>query len=409
MRENCFYEQVPVRRGGEYDVLVAGGGMAGCAAALAAARAGRRVLLVEKTINLGGLATNGLVVYYNPSLCDRQGRRIIGGLAEELMWAATRHGGGTIPEGWSYRQNSAPGAGIYRSNFLVANMVAALDEALLEAGVTILLDSVCCAVSMEDGVCKGVSVENKGGRSWYSCGMLIDTTGDLDLFYRAGAPCVEDLNWNSFWTLGTDLTLLEQCVEKQDIQGLLKVRSYASGMDGKDNPPGLRQYTADTGEEVTAFILDGRAYLRKALAQMDPRREMVVTLPSQAQYRTTRRIEAAYLLEEKDRNCRQPDAVGCACTHKYGGLFLEFPYRTLVSPGYRNMLTAGRTIASTGQVRGLTRLIAPSAVTGEAAGTAAAMALGQNCDVNALPVGQLQAQLLRQGCILHYDEGGVQA
>lgn len=401
-------EQVSTRRGGDYDLIVAGGGMAGCAAALAAARANRRVLLIEKTINLGGLATNGLVVYYNPSLCDQRGRRVIGGLAEELMWAAVRHGGGTIPEGWSYRQNTAPGAGVYKSRFLVPNMIAALDEALLEAGVELLLDSLCCTVAMEDGLCKGVSVENKGGRTWYGCGMLVDATGDADLFHRAGAPCVEDLNWNSFWALGTDLDILRDCVEKGDIQGLLRVRSYASGMDGKDNPPGLRQYTIESGEEVTSYVLDGRAYFRRALEQIEPKREMVVALPSQAQYRTTRRIEGAYLLEEKDRDRYQPDAVGCAYTHKYGGLFLEFPYGSLVVPGYRNMLTAGRTISSTGSVRGLSRLIAPSAVTGEAAGTAAVLALEQGCDVNALPVGQLQQRLRRQECILHYDEGGAQ-
>ena len=81
--------ETPVRE--ETDVLVVGGGIAGVAAALAARRAGARVLLLEKQALLGGLATNGLISWYEP-LCDGQGQQLIYGLAEELLRLSFRYG-----------------------------------------------------------------------------------------------------------------------------------------------------------------------------------------------------------------------------------------------------------------------------------------------------------------------------
>ena len=88
-------EQVPVR--GEYDVLVAGGGVAGCAAALEAARCGRRVLLLEKGVALGGLATIGLINLFVP-MCNGRGVPVIRGMAEEFLRLSIRYGYDTLPE-----------------------------------------------------------------------------------------------------------------------------------------------------------------------------------------------------------------------------------------------------------------------------------------------------------------------
>ena len=273
-----------------YDVLVAGGGIAGCAAALAARRSGLTVLLVEKTINLGGLATNGLVVYYNPSLCDRKGNQLIGGISEELMHRSIRYGQGAIPEPWSYRAGKVDKDTPYQTKFSAPAFVAALDEIMAEEGVDLLFDSLCCDVEINDGTAAGVFIENKEGRVYYGVKALIDTTGDADLFFRAGAPCVSDLNWNSYWAMMVNMDTLREGLEKGDIREITKVKSFASGMDGLNNPPGLRQYTIETGEEVSAYIRDGRSYFLRYLQGMDKNRELPVSVPNQAQYRTTRRI-----------------------------------------------------------------------------------------------------------------------
>ena len=73
----------PIHKG-KYDVIVVGGGIAGIAAAVSASREGANTLLIEKSINLGGLATGGLISWYEP-LCDGEGNQMIYGIAEELI------------------------------------------------------------------------------------------------------------------------------------------------------------------------------------------------------------------------------------------------------------------------------------------------------------------------------------
>src|SRR5512145_2221418 len=89
--------QIPIA--GKYDVIVAGGGIAGVAAALAARRSGCRVLLIEKSVMLGGLATLGFIAYYLP-LCDGRGKKVSGGIAEELLHLSIKYGYGDLPPEW---------------------------------------------------------------------------------------------------------------------------------------------------------------------------------------------------------------------------------------------------------------------------------------------------------------------
>ena len=389
---------------GSYDVIVAGGGIAGCAAALAAARRGRSVLLIEKTISLGGLATNGLVVLYNPSLCDRKGRRIIGGISEELLHASIRYGCSTLSPEWTRGRKTIEGDAAYQTQFNMANLICALDELMAEAGVHLLLDTICSDTFMENGVCKGISVENKGGRCFYGCKQLIDATGDLDLFKRSGAPCKEGLNWLSFWAITATMENVKKCCDAEDIQSLLKIRMLGTDRDGIYNPPNVRRYTVDTGDEVTKFILRGREYLTEYLKHMDPAKEMVVQVPAQAQFRTTRYLDTDYTLSDKDKNREHEDSVGCAWTHRDNGFFIEIPYRTMKTQGFKNMLTAGRTISAIGMACEVSRLIAPCAETGEAAGIAASMAIEQEIDVNDVDYRQLQKEIIQAGGNVHFKE-----
>lgn len=98
-------QEIPLR--GSYDVVVCGGGVAGVGAALSARRAGKRVLLLEKSLFLGGLATLGLINFFVP-MCNGRGRQIVTGLAEELLRLSIRYGYDTLPAEWA---SGEPGPG----------------------------------------------------------------------------------------------------------------------------------------------------------------------------------------------------------------------------------------------------------------------------------------------------------
>lgn len=182
---------------GEYDIVIAGGGIAGIAAALAAARQRKRVLLLEKMYMLGGLATAGLITIYLP-LCDGKGRQVSFGIAEELLRLSVKHGyepfmDGTTKNGKQRGMAWVTGDedGKKKRRFEVefnANVFAILCEQLLkENGVDILYGTSVCAVNVENQKITHVIAENKSGRIAYKGISFIDATGDADLCLLSGA------------------------------------------------------------------------------------------------------------------------------------------------------------------------------------------------------------------------------
>ena len=145
----------------EYDVVVAGGGVAGVAAAVAAARRGHRTVLVEKQILLGGLATSGLIFIYLP-LCDGRGRQVSFGLAEELLHRSLKYSPCDLPPEWGGPKDGFVGFQAerrYQAIFSPAGFTLALDEILKEAGVELLLDTLVCATRCrKTGVVTGLEV-----------------------------------------------------------------------------------------------------------------------------------------------------------------------------------------------------------------------------------------------------------
>jgi len=182
-----------------YDVVVCGGGMAGVAAALAAARHGRKTCLLEKTVFPGGLATAGNVLIYLP-LSDRRGRQVTFGLAEELLKASIAYGPGEVHVINDYAQG-------HQSVFNPASFILALDELLLAAGVEVWFDSLVCGVQTARGTITGVAVENKSGRGLVKGKTFVDATGDADLAFRAGAPCAVQENFMTIWAAGASPAL----------------------------------------------------------------------------------------------------------------------------------------------------------------------------------------------------------
>lgn len=175
----------------DFDVIVCGGGIAGIAASLAAAREGAQVCLLEKEYCLGGLATLGLIIIYLP-LCDGDGLKLSGGIAEELALVSLKYGPGTIPSAW---KNDSPieerMKHRYEIRYQAAPMMLATEEILLDAGVTIYYDVRLASAQVNDNSVESIIIDTKRGPLELTAKAFVDSTCDADLCFFAGEKTVE--------------------------------------------------------------------------------------------------------------------------------------------------------------------------------------------------------------------------
>ena len=390
--------QVPVV--GEYDVIVVGGGIAGVGAALAARRNGCKVLILEKSVVLGGLATLGFIAYYLP-LCDGRGKKVSGGIAEELLHLSIKYGYSTLAPEWQ------DGSGIgtkkrYTTMFSPPEFIYALDELMLAEGVDILFDTVFCRPVMKGKACRSVIVENKSGRTAYTAKMFIDASGDADLIYRAGAKCVEEKNYLAYWFYNTNLAKMKKAVESSNVMKGISLEWRGSFLKDGSYTLGEKDYKGTDAKHITRFILNGRKLLRKEIERNKKERGSLIALPGMAQYRRTRRVKGMYLLKEADADKRFDDSIGVTGHWLKPGIVYEIPYRTMINKDYANIFATGRAISASGDAWEATRVIPPAVLTGQAAGTAAALAIKHKCAASEVPVEDLQKSLQSTGVILHY-------
>jgi len=203
-----YQEQRTLEVRGRYDVVVVGGGPSGIVAAIAAARHGMQVLLLEKHVILGGLATGGHVCLFEP-LCDGKGRQVTAGLVEEMFYKSIQYSYNTLPPHWKRGVRSVKDPencealveeyvmkerGRYCSLFNIPAFALALEEMLRSEQVTIQYDTLFCDVVMDGNRVKAVVVEEAAGRFAIECGAVIDATGASMVFQRAGAECVLNTN-----------------------------------------------------------------------------------------------------------------------------------------------------------------------------------------------------------------------
>ncbi len=387
-----------------YDVIVVGAGIAGVSAALSAARKSCKVLLIEKSVMPGGLATLGLIAIYLP-LCDGNGQKVIGGISEELLLASVKYGYDTLPKEWIHDTNSTKKTKKrYQTQFSPPEFIIAMEEKLAEAGVDILYDTVFSNVIIEDKRCTGIIVENKSGRTAYKCKTVVDASGDSDVFFKAGAKCEQQDNWLSYWWYETNLNAMKRANETGDIKHGIILKTSGCDNAGKGNPEGMRKFKGTEGKEVSEFIIKGREMLLERLKKRDRKKESFLTFPGMAQFRTTRRISGMYTLTEKDKGVRFEDSVGCAGDWREPGPIYEIPYSALISEKIENIIAAGRNISSSGDAWEVTRVIPVAAMTGEAAGVAAFLAINNSCALNDINVDEIQSILRENGLMIHSKE-----
>lgn len=397
-------KNIPVK--GNYDVIVAGGGIAGISAALAAARQGKSVLLLEKMFMLGGLATAGLVTIYLP-LCDGKGRQVSFGIAEELLRLSVKHGYEPAvsceneKRGYVWLEEGASEEDKKKHRFWVqynAAVFAILSEELLkENGVEILYGTSLCSCTVENSKITSVITENKGGREAYTAKSFVDATGDADLCFLSGADTTEFAQGNKLASWYYEMI---NNTYKLNEFGFADVPDKYKKAEEKNTNE--RRYRGLDGKELSEMVCNSHTnllenFLSKGGIDREHSLANIATIP---QVRMTRRINGAYTMNDEEQFVRFEDSIGMISDWRKAGPVYEIPFRCLWGEKIKNLIACGRCISVTDDMWDISRVIPPCAVTGEAAGIAAAI----SGDFASLDYKELASLLNKSGVKLHITD-----
>ena len=397
-----YTKTLPIKK--TYDVIVAGGGVAGVAAAVSAAKRGCSTLLLEKSNILGGLGTLGLVNLFVP-MCNGRGKQIIFGLADKWLRMSAELGFDTVPSDW--RDGEPRGYTEQRllQRYSPAIFAYQLTEELVGSGADILFDCIATDPIMEGKTVKGVLTESKEGTSFYACRMLIDTTGDCDVLRRGGIPCTRGEN---FFTFAAKMITLDSCreaAEKGDMRYVY--RDMAGGeanLYGGGQPTDVPRWSGLSAEEVTDYIVRNHRIILDKLRSTDRRSREIVTTPGMPQFRTTAHLTADHSFKIADAYRHFDDSIAAICDFDHRDYLYEIPYRCLVRSDCPNIITAGRSADGTGYGWDVIRVIPPAILTGQAAGEAAAQALREGVDISRVDIGRLQRTLEGERVMIHFPD-----
>lgn len=366
-----------------YDCIVVGGGIAGISAAVSAAREGIKVMLIEKSINLGGLATNGLISWYEP-LCDSCGTQMIFGIGEELIRLTAKYSFDTIPKCWGGSEEHGQR---FTSRFSPTVFAAALDEYVTENGAKLMFDTYATYPVVENGHCTGVICESVNGREFFGAKVVIDATGDASICDRAGMPTVMGENYMSYVAHYISKEIMDEYARDGKQHKVRKWLWCGSDRLG-DKQEERKMIKADSAEVITEFVMEGKKNLINNIKNFDRNEFDVMTLPSMPQFRKIRRIVGAEDFNAIDGETFENSIGNCGDFREHGaGKHYQIPYGALYNPEFDNILACGRIISAPDDGDGweVSRVIPVCALTGEAAGKAAAYAVKNGIVVQDVP------------------------
>ncbi len=395
-------QQVP--RMDAVDVIVAGGGIAGIAAALSAARHGMRVLLMEKSAVLGGLATLGLINWYEP-LCDGNGELMTTGIAQELLKLSIAYGYNNLPVRWGGSGNERDhDKGRYATVFNPSMFSLALNELLLQENILFRYDLLASNPVMDGKTCKGIIAESKSGRTFYPAAVVIDATGDADILLRAGVPCRSGKNYLTYIGHGCNFTTLQKAQQRGDMVWL-NAPGFSAGSDlnGNGHPEGMPMMEGVSGEIVSGYLQQGQSLLFHKLMKKPGSAQCLYTLPGMAQLRTTRCLLSESRFSATDGK-REERSIGTVGDFRYRSRRYELDAGCLYHPEYPNLLAAGRIVSAEGDGWEISRVIPTAALTGQACGVFAREMVRTGRAAAAVEIGNVQSALEKDGVRLHFDE-----
>lgn len=388
-----------------YDIAVAGGGVAGVAAAVEAARSGKKVVLIEKATQLGGLATIGLINFFVP-MCNGRGTQIIKGMADEFLRLSVKYGFDSIPEDW---QNGEPGQGNTNqrlvSRYSAPIFSLALCELLHNLDVDILYDTVVTGAETRDGHISALSLFNKSGHIRCEAKVFIDATGDSDVLHFAGVPTVTGGNYHTYQGFYATLESCKNAYESGDIG---KLTGWLSGgganLYGGGHPEGMPLWDGTNGDDVSRYFVANQLELLEKLKKTDRKTRDITLLPIMPQFRTTRHIDGDYTLLPEDAYRHFEDSVCAICDFDRRDFLFEIPYRSMIRSGFDNIIAAGRCVSGAGYAWDVVRVIPPAILTGQATGAAASQAIDTGKAITDIEVPLLQSKLSGENVMIHFDD-----
>ena len=401
-------------------VLVVGGGPAGTAAALSARRLDVDVTLVERYGYFGGLATGGLVLAIFP-LYDGNNRQVIRGIGEEMMRRLDALKFGII------ERNQAP---VYPTVDPEAFKYI-LVEMVLESGMDTFLD--CWGVDAiidSKGALRGVVFESKSGRQAILADVVVDATGDGDIYAAAGAA-FEKIKDNIGLVSRLGNVNVQDMLDEHSKNAIGPRNDMSTGMSDQGMPARGMPVTAfeghvgsptpaprinwlnmkgpvgdglDVAELSRMELLHRRALwknLEKARKKPGAEEAFIAETAPQMGVRLTRLLDGAKKLttQEMKAGAKFKDVIGYSGTFANAPEF-QIPYGCLVPAKLENLLAAGRCVSAEFPVADTLRLIPVCWVTGQAAGVAAALSLKDKCKPRQVNVTKLQNLLRQQGAFL---------
>jgi len=435
------------------DVLVVGGGPSGTAAAVAAGRLGADVVLLERYNHLGGLSTGGLVIWID-RMSDWEGKHVIRGFAQELFerlpadavaGPAREEWGSRDPARaahWSQRTAAYHGVVTWSPTIDPERLKLLSQELVLESKAHLVFHTWAATPIVEDGAVRGAIFESKAGRQAILAKVVVDATGDGDMFARAGAA-------------------FESNIEKDDIHHCMNTAWLFGGVDMErwiefkaGQPEQFSQFMARGREKLRLFERPFVSWRNDVALFMGPRQAGFSALDvddqTEVEIRSHRMMaehldfyranapgfEGAFLMLSAPqlgvRHSRRlvgvnrvtraqwptakvfDDEIGVTPSVSPKFPNISIPYGSLVPVALDGLLACGRHVACDPNSHGFLREIPQCWITGQAAGAGAALAANRGVAPRAVDIAELQAALVKQGVYLRpamerIEAAGVEA